>query len=240
MFQSTHPHGVRLAFLPSLMGGGGFNPRTHTGYDTPPEETGKIPHLFQSTHPHGVRPTTQKIPGVQSQVSIHAPTRGTTIRQRCQDRQHRRFNPRTHTGYDYAAYPVRLLSDHVSIHAPTRGTTYQDIFFLFPYMFQSTHPHGVRPLTPLVTQVTPEFQSTHPHGVRLLSFAPLKPLMAFQSTHPHGVRRLVELLEILKRAVSIHAPTRGTTILSKYITKFTLCFNPRTHTGYDRIYYGFV
>ena len=77
-------------------------------------------------------------------------------------------------------------------------------------MFQSTHPHGVRPLscaalrhrklvsihapTRGATTSTPlalafvTFQSTHPHGVRpLADFIGLGMLM-FQSTHPHGVR----------------------------------------------------
>ena len=55
------------------------------------------------------------------------------------------------------------------------------------------------------------FQSTHPHGVRPL----LKSVMFlanywFQSTHPHGVRRNPRIVA-LSRDVSIHAPTRGAT-----------------------------
>ena len=78
-------------------------------------------------------------------------------------------------------------------------------------MFQSTHPHGVRPRT-LIKGICPlEFQSTHPHGVR----------------HEFGVA-LVGIAH-----VSIHAPTRGAT-LPHYKGKVQKNgFNPRTHTGCD-------
>ena len=78
-------------------------------------------------------------------------------------------------------------------------------------MFQSTHPHGVRPfylrllffnesfnphtrmgcdsISPKQHNFKLGFQSTHPHGVRLLSINfPYCLLCRFQSTHPHGVR----------------------------------------------------
>ena len=100
-------------------------------------------------------------------------------------------------------------------------------------MFQSTHPHGVRPNRLDYKYDTLLFQSTHPHGVRRLtttslrwatSFNPrthtgydmafISPfIMAnkFQSTHPHGVRPLFLLYPACRNLVSIHAPTRGTT-----------------------------
>ena len=77
MFQSTHPHGVRLsvfslAFFTSFC----FNPRTHTGCD----------NAWSKALP-------------PRRVSIHAPTRGATFIS-----FHRAFlggfNPRTHTGCD--------------------------------------------------------------------------------------------------------------------------------------------
>ena len=78
MFQSTHPHGVRLDRIQVPHAVWSFNPRTHTGYDATNYSDGKlISHVsihaptrgttcdskackdileFQSTHPHGVRP----------------------------------------------------------------------------------------------------------------------------------------------------------------------------------------
>ena len=100
--------------------------------------------------------------------------------------------------------------------------------------FQSTHPHGVRPLLSggLFTQAIVSihaptrgatsrsiricsryrlFQSTHPHGVRLYHSIRVQLLYRFQSTHPHGVRPR----RILQYVCQRH------------------CFNPRTHTGCD-------
>ena len=59
-------------------------------------------------------------------------------------------------------------------------------------MFQSTHPHGVRPGLGAEEMEYLKFQSTHPHGVRLNSF------------------KDIEITSI----VSIHAPTRGATTIT--------------------------
>ena len=99
-FQSTHPHGVRPGGSGTLCGSGGFNPRTHTGCDFI-----TIDAVFDID------------------VSIHAPTRGATLQPggmitsiafqsthphgvRHEWRHHhqtfyRCFNPRTHTGCDF-------------------------------------------------------------------------------------------------------------------------------------------
>ena len=55
------------------------------------------------------------------------------------------------------------------------------------------------------------FQSTHPRGVRQGQRRGATPNVGFQSTHPRGVRRaLTKGLPTFVR-VSIHAPTRGAT-----------------------------
>ena len=56
------------------------------------------------------------------------------------------FNPRTHMGCD----PLKLKlapNSTVSIHAPTWGATVSTLGIDFNKLFQSTHPHGVRPKT---------------------------------------------------------------------------------------------
>ena len=78
-------------------------------------------------------------------------------------------------------------------------------------MFQSTHPHGVRPGYREKNKKALEFQSTHPHGVRLTLKITTRLCFWFQSTHPHGVRRLPALPRAQGRFVSIHAPARGAT-----------------------------
>ena len=104
-------------------------------------------------------------------------------------------------------------------------------------MFQSTHPHGVRPTPELMPIARTAFQSTHPHGVRLWPsfgrccecrcFNPrtltgcdtgrvlcgLFPFL-FQSTHPHGVRHRARIVWFIPFFVSIHAPSRGATLES--------------------------
>ena len=144
-------------------------------------------------------------------VSIHAPTWGATFTT-CSDN----------------------LILKVSIHAPTWGATKLEILLqTLCFMFQSTHPHGVRLNCAIRYGCHQKFQSTHPHGVRLyLLFSSLiislfqsthphgvrQPILcskterlSFQSTHPHGVRLTLRFFHLLHVFVSIHAPTWGAT-----------------------------
>ena len=164
MFQSTHPHGVRLIESILKAFNLGFNPRTHTGCDA------ACRNLMTKVY-----------------VSIHAPTRGATtanyaangIVQGFNPRTHtgcdgliayqplngHSFNPRTHTGCDFITISIVsrngsfnprthtgcdnsckiwLVLSRVSIHAPTRGATFVTVLILKSEEFQSTHPHGVR------------------------------------------------------------------------------------------------
>ena len=189
MFQSTHPHGVRLPYVGVHPRWSSFNPRTRTGCDSRSVSSVVTQPMFQSTHPHGVRRLTSHIwafsttfqsthpHGVRLYilgghevvflVSIHAPARGATKTTSATIRVRLRFNPRTRTGCD------------VSFAAAAVNAS----------VFQSTHPHGVRrrsrepwesprgfnPRTRTGCDVSR--QDVTPHGSR------------FQSTHPHGVRR---------------------------------------------------
>ena len=119
-FQSTHPHGVRLALTVIVLSFfPGFNPRTHMGCDGATLR-GPQSWEFQSTHPHGVR---------RSRVRLNV------IRIS--------FNPRTHMGCDLSV--ARSIDRiEVSIHAPTWGATSRNIGAVSIVEFQSTHPHGVR------------------------------------------------------------------------------------------------
>ena len=105
-----------------------------------------------------------------------------------------------------------LQSYHqISIHVPARGTTQilEDRQWSSG-LFQSTYPHGVRPLKSVSCPGLRIFQSTYPHGVRLHPTISVASRIEFQSTYPHGVRRLSELFLARHRY-----------------------FNPRTRTGYD-------
>ena len=79
---------------------------------------------------------------------------------------------------------------NVSIHAPTRGATQLLIQGQVKgYLFQFTHPRGVR---------------------QQMKYSTNRYRM-FQFTHPRGVRQSYRVWLGLDKAVSIHAPTRGAT-----------------------------
>ena len=150
------------------------------------------------------------------------------------------FNPRTHTGCD----PHKGLAVWCEI------------------LFQSTHPHGVRPSLPWTISIDRRFQSTHPHGVRppfggtkvetCYSFNPrthtgcdqfdvcvLHILKRFQSTHPHGVRlRLIPIRSANRLFQSTHP--HGVRLWGQGFYSISQSFNPRTHTGCDTLVLIFI
>ena len=101
--------------------------------------------------------------------------------------------------------------------------------------FQSTHPHGVRPIIAGVTVENQLFQSTHPHGVRHIYYLFHHALKLFQSTHPHGVRRFfrgVRVSIFLFQSTHPH----GVRLQRGFVLSSGIyCFNPRTHMGCDPI-----
>ena len=107
-------------------------------------------------------------------------------------------------------------------------------------LFQSTHPHGVRPRKAACkcTETLGFNPRTHMGCdmqvllclVVVLCFNPrthmgcdillmlIKPMqMVFQSTHPHGVRQFLDDLLNCWYVVSIHAPTWGATEWNKIV-----------------------
>ena len=76
------------------------------------------------------------------------------------------FNPRTHTGCDDKEKRY-ICHDGVSIHAPTRGATPVSRFLLVPLKSFNPRTHtGCDTNIPRVLHGLSGFQSTHPHGVR--------------------------------------------------------------------------
>ena len=211
LFQSTHPHGVRHIYDDAI----------------------HITTQFQSTHPHGVRHPYLLFPPCRCSVSIHAPTRGAT---------------RLHQGQTLTAYvtihaPTRGATstkrkvdvlESVSIHAPTRGATSNMIDCAESFVFQSTHPHGVRRhlvSNPAGSTGVSIHAPTRGATSRCnCHFMPTK----FQSTHPHGVRQGFGCKT--HPAYSFNPRTHtGCDIYEQWLSKIKVCFNPRTHTGCDTI-----
>ena len=96
LFQSTHPHGVRLQLAAHRVSRYGFNPRTRMGCG-----------LAVSW------------PVLLSGVSIHAPAWGAAFSREV-DLLLISFNPRTRMGCGYRRWPVGSTTT-VSIHAPAWG-----------------------------------------------------------------------------------------------------------------------
>ena len=95
---------------------------------------------------------------------------------------------------------------------PAKGTIQPNIASQIRYMFQSTHPRGVRPYVQHFSSRGERFQSTHPRGVRpFLKDEYFKDQPLFQSTHPRGVRLYSEGMNANREQ----------------------CFNPRTREGCD-------
>ena len=87
---------------------------------------------------------------VQVIVSIHASAREATPASACAPQGHGSFNPRLRTGGDSPPVVAVVTLRPVSIHASAReatGMTHVGAFFLS--LFQSTPPHGRRPLRKL-------------------------------------------------------------------------------------------
>ena len=150
--------------------------------------------MFQSTHPRGVRRCNIDQAQLSRIVSIHAPTGGAT----------------------WCAH-LPPFGQQVSIHAPTGGATLQIRGASVAYMFQSTHPRGVR-LKDLGDPDIVSFVSIHAPtgGATETEISVNSILLMFQSTHPRGVRPKPKPTPKVEDDVSIHAPTGGATLCKSF------------------------
>ena len=144
LFQSTHPHGVRLHAPGSV-----WVPLSVSIHAPARGATNTVLKAFD-----------------RSGVSIHAPARGATgvcarLAERVRVSIHAPARGATPLKWSHCVHSF------VSIHAPARGATQftSDVDYIL--LFQSTHPHGVRRVNPMFKIASLWFQSTHPHGVRL-------------------------------------------------------------------------
>ncbi len=142
---------------------------------------------FQSTHPRGVRLSSNENRAARKSFNPRT-------REGCDDSMviagyHSwGFNPRTREGCDYLA---------LSYHAV--------------YVFQSTHPRGVRPLALTCCDVSVVSIHAPARGATLCNNV-TSICWLFQSTHPRGVRLSIKDAS-LPYIVSIHAPARGATYI---------------------------
>ena len=177
-----------------------FNPRSHEGNDDVQEYINSF-----------------------REVSIHVPTRGTTMRHR------------------YAR-----IFDTVSIHVPTRGTTGLRIGELLDLKFQSTFPRGERhgydvkdvilsnvsihvPTRGTTEPVVPNF-SVHPVSIHVPTRGTTngdRPGMrnnAGFNPRSHEGNDAEKSEKGENMSVSIHVPTRGTTRICKFFMPLIVVF----------------
>ena len=167
------------------------------------------------------------------------------------------FNPRSHEGSD-TIKDIKEKFISISIHAPTRGATTSAVATTLHQRFQSTLPRGERLILTLTTLIMRIFQSTLPRGERLHIRFFILNLANFNPRSHEGSDLFVLLSSAPGAGISIHAPTRGATILTlttliMRIFQSTLPrgerpllphdnvfvggnFNPRSHEGSDRLY----
>ena len=192
MFQSTHPHGVRLlSVLPWKY----------------------LKSLFQSTHPHGVRPLLAVALIVPEVVSIHAPARGATREDRHDTGKLGGFNPRTRTGCDQTE--IGRERETTKSFNPRTRTGCDILRFLvleLLIMFQSTHPHGVRLAGQYRCCAFRRVSIHAPARGATSNRCNYRFLGLFVSIHaPARGATLLSALSNCRLSVSIHAPARGAT-----------------------------
>ena len=208
MFQSTHPHGVRLYqdfFRDSQWVSIHAPARGATEtklYERPVYEVSihapargatadlNLKHSgteFQSTHPHGVRHT-----------PLFSPLK------------YGGFNPRTRTGCDLLNVSAYLMPGCFNPRTRTGCDVFRFIRYSSTPCFNPRTRTGCDIYHLLDAKIKRKFQSTHPHGVRLLGSCKILADLRFQSTHPHGVR----LTDLGGKSIFVS-------------------FNPRTRTGCD-------
>ena len=190
-----------------------FNPRTREGCDHCTVVIDLTPILFQSTHPRGVRQKIGKDKYKMEVISIHAPARGATNHADRGGVHGDDFNPRTREGCDEPNPYMSGQMLQISIHAPARGATFASHAPpLLPWIFQSTHPRGVRPryihdeyLKSTISIHAPARGATHKlrNKLRLLPY--------FNPRTREGCDRFICPLFYIKILISIHAPARGAT-----------------------------
>ena len=166
-----------------------FNPRPHEGDDEQAEEYLREDIISIHVPTRGTTSLTRSS-GTLTWISIHVPTRGTTA---------------------YEAY--KILYPVISIHVPTRGTTRAAAVTASMSTFQSTSPRGGRPTASQMFHVPIEFQSTSPRGGRPIGSAGTRTRIRYFNPRPHEGDDWPSCCSDSQYVyISIHVPTRGTTL----------------------------
>ena len=124
------------------------------------------------------------------------------------------------------------MFNNISIHAPAKGATKMIKGNLQKQIFQSTLPRRERPNTPTMSARGIVFQSTLPRRERLLNACVQSLSDYFNPRSREGSDVDCQLRQSLHR-ISIHAPAKGATPFTDFMTSFLWHFNPRSREGSD-------
>ena len=166
----------------------------------------------ETAHPHGVRQVYERVVDTHLVVSIHAPTRGATLRQGPRRRGSSSFNPRTHTGCDFIAIPLFIIPACFNPRTHTGCDNLVCSGMLWKRSFNPRTHTGcdVAPLLALCFQIVSIHAPTRGATYSLVVGGDTY----IVSIHAPTRGATVYLLPILHElTVSIHAPTRGATLV---------------------------
>ena len=188
---------------------GNFNPRSHKGSDDT-DRVRAVEFMISIHAPTRGATVKEWINAGSAVISIHAPTRGATRHMRLSEKtQSCDFNPRSHKGSDGATAAV-LEDGTISIHAPTRGATL---------------PHDQLSRTAAISIHAPTRGAT---GICVDTVEHSK--ISIHAPTRGATKKYCERQE--KENISIHAPTRGATWWRVILIRGA-DFNPRSHKGSD-------
>ena len=143
-------------------------------------------------------------------ISIHVPTRGTTLRAFDAALPDRDFNPRAYTRHD-ASEVTYTVTEAISIHVPTRGTTAGTIswsangYYFNPRAY-TRHDSVLQDGEREQTDFNPRAYTRHDTLVAAVAGVNVDFNPRAYTRHDHGAGRAFS-----RRGISIHVPTRGTT-----------------------------
>ena len=255
-FQSTFPRGERHRRMwERIINAMRFNPRSHEGNDMSSSSLLRFPFVSIHVPTRGTTQNGRKDNG-NIQVSIHVPTRGTTCHAPPDPQYGTRFNPRSHEGNDRFLPGNDQLPLQVSIHVPTRGTT-RGGAKSFDSKIVSIHvpTRGTTSRLFRRRSISHSFNPRSHEGNDRGSLRKRKIRLRFNPRSHEGNDDLKSCRKRAISLVSIHVPTRGTTLspwtwcdnydVSIHVpTRGTTrmrytkqnrkdCFNPRSHEGND-------
>ena len=217
-FQSTLPQGERLHTCQNEAAIRNFNPRSHKGSDKYLVSIKRITEISIHAPTRGAT-LKMRCQRIYRWISIHAPTRGATV---FIDNPPNIFRISIHA-------PTRGATDggwiyntttEISIHAPTRGATINHTVAVCqncdfnPRSHKGSDQHWFN-----LYKNDELFQSTLPQGERHILSNLLLICIKFQSTLPQGERPFRICMAAISSIISIHAPTRGATriCLSRFL-----------------------